>query len=267
MTVESVDGVDDSATGVLAPWSWSSWAAAALAAGPGGMRSLRRCGRPVAAVAIAAVSRAMTWPLSRTITPSPSAAMRCRATTIPLVVAMSQNWPPTGWRDRHLGGGQLRWHRVAVAAVGHQRLPRRRAGLRHDHRIRRRRQRRQRLRPCDDSDRGAAISGGPHPGVAADAGEAVHTGLGLLDGEIVGQGAPPALGGGVVDLLHHALAVAAPRRTDRDRDAVVFGHPGERRGYPALPGSQTVAIRSNRHTRLTPPRPRQIWSIAATRCG
>jgi hypothetical protein len=35
----------------------------------------------VAAVAMAAVSKAMTWPLSRTITPSPSAARRCRATT------------------------------------------------------------------------------------------------------------------------------------------------------------------------------------------
>ena len=72
-------------------------AAAALAAGPGGMRSLRRCGRPVAAVAMAAESRAMTCPLSRTITPSPSAAIRCRAMTIPLLVAMSQNSPPTGW--------------------------------------------------------------------------------------------------------------------------------------------------------------------------
>ena len=44
--------------------------------------------------------------------------------------------------------------------------------------------------------------------------KAVHTGLGLLDGDIVGQGAPPALRGSVIGLLHHALAVAAPRRAD-----------------------------------------------------
>jgi hypothetical protein len=61
------------------------------------MRSLRRCGRAVVAVAIAAASRAMTCPLSRTITPSPSAARRCRATVIPVAVAMSQNAAPTGW--------------------------------------------------------------------------------------------------------------------------------------------------------------------------
>ena len=97
MTVESVDGVDVSIAVVDGRLIASSCAAAALAAGPGGMRSLRRCGRPVAAVAIAAVSKAMTCPLSRTITPSPSAAIRWRATMIPLVVAMSQNSPPTGW--------------------------------------------------------------------------------------------------------------------------------------------------------------------------
>ncbi|MCV7022898.1 hypothetical protein H7I77_05970 [Mycolicibacterium novocastrense] len=45
--------------------------AAALAAGRGGMRSLRRCGGLVAAVAIAAASNAMTWPQSQTITPGP----------------------------------------------------------------------------------------------------------------------------------------------------------------------------------------------------
>jgi hypothetical protein len=44
------------------------------------------------------------------------------------------------------------------------------------------------------------------------------------------------LRGGVVDLLHHALAVAAPGRADRHRDAVVFGHPGERGGDPTAAG-------------------------------
>ena len=98
MTVDSVVLVDDSILVAAFAFasSWSSCAAAALASGPGGMRSLRRCGRPVLAVAIAAASRAMTCPLSRTITPRPSAAMRCRAITIPAVVAMSRNCAPTG---------------------------------------------------------------------------------------------------------------------------------------------------------------------------
>ena len=50
MTVESIDVMDVSTTTALSSLSWRSCAAAALAAGPGGMRSLRRCGRPVAAV-------------------------------------------------------------------------------------------------------------------------------------------------------------------------------------------------------------------------
>ena len=51
MTVESVDRVRDWSISAAVLRCWSSCAAAALAAGPGGIRSLRRCGRPVAAVA------------------------------------------------------------------------------------------------------------------------------------------------------------------------------------------------------------------------
>ena len=51
--------------------------------------------------------------------------------------------------------------------------------------------------------------------ITADPGEAIQARLGLLHGGLVGQGAPPALRGGVVDLLHHALAVTAPGRADR----------------------------------------------------
>ena len=70
-----------------------------------------------------------------------------------------------------------------------------------------------------------------------------------LDGHVVGQGAPPALRGGVVGLLHHALAVPAPRRADRHRHPVVLGDRRRtRRCTRPEPGSQTVAIRSNRHT-------------------
>jgi hypothetical protein len=44
------------------------------------------------------------------------------------------------------------------------------------------------------------------------------------------------LRGGVVDLLHHAFAVAAPRRADRHRDPVVLGDPGKRSGHPPAAG-------------------------------
>ena len=37
---------------------------------------------------------------------------------------------------------------------------------------------------------------------------------GRLGGHLVGEGAPPALRGGVVDLLHHPFAVPGPRRAD-----------------------------------------------------
>jgi hypothetical protein len=49
---------------------------------------LRRCGLPV--FAVAARSRATTWPLSRTIMPRPSAATACRATVMPEAVTMSR---------------------------------------------------------------------------------------------------------------------------------------------------------------------------------
>ena len=47
--------------------------------------------------------------------------------------------------DHDLGGGQFRGHRVAVAAVGHHRLPRCGAGLGDDHWIGQRRHRGQGL--------------------------------------------------------------------------------------------------------------------------
>ena len=138
-----------------------------------------------------------------------------------------------GMAHRHRSSRQFWWHRVAVTAVGHQCLARGSAGFGDDHRIRCRRQRREWFGLGHDGDRGAAVGGGAQPGVAADAGEAVHVELSRLHGEFVGEGAPPALGGSVIDLLHHTLAVTASWRADRHRDAVVLGHPGERGGHSA----------------------------------
>ena len=57
---------------------------------------------------------------------------------------------------------------------------------------------------------GLPVRGGPHPGVTADRGEPVKITLGLFDGQLIGQGPPPALRGAVVDLFHHPFAVAGP---------------------------------------------------------
>ncbi len=141
-----------------------------------------------------------------------------------------------GVTDHNLRCREFGWHRVPVAAIGHQCLARGRPGFCEDHRIRHRRQGLQRFGLGDHGDRGAAIGGGPDAGVATNAGEAVNTDLSRFDGEFVGQGAPPTLRGSVIDLLHHTLAVAPPRRADRHRDPVVLGHPGERGGDPPRRG-------------------------------
>ncbi|MFC5122108.1 hypothetical protein ACFPRL_32240 [Pseudoclavibacter helvolus] len=73
-------------------------AAARSAALPGGMRSLRRCGRPGVADAIAMASSAVTWPLSRIVTPRPGSATWWRATTVPDAVAMSMMSAPSRCR-------------------------------------------------------------------------------------------------------------------------------------------------------------------------
>ncbi len=73
--------------------------------------------------------------------------------------------------------------------------------------------------------------GGTQPGITSQLTEPVERGLGFLDGGVVRQCAPPALRGGVVGLLHHALTVAPPRRADRDLHAVVLGDRSERHGH------------------------------------
>ena len=129
------------------------------AAGPGGMRCLRRCGAAVVDAAIAARSRAATWPASRTVAPAPGLARRWRAMTIPLLVAMSMLRGAEPVRDGDRGAGQLGWHRVVVAAEGDQRL---RGGCAGDgeHGGERRRERGEGLGGGDGGHGGPAVAGG-----------------------------------------------------------------------------------------------------------
>src|SRR5450759_5156768 len=85
-----------------APVAAARCAAKSRAAALGGRRTLPRCGAANVEAAIAAASRAWTWPWSRTMTPDPAGARRWRARTIPPrapvaapgVVAMSTVDPP-----------------------------------------------------------------------------------------------------------------------------------------------------------------------------
>lgn len=96
------------------------------------------------------------------------------------------------------------------------------------------RDRRQRLTLSERQHGGPPIDrGGTQPDVATLCAEPIQGRLSFLDADVVGQGAPPALRGGVVGLLHHALAVAPSWRADRDLDAVVLGDRGEGRGHLA----------------------------------
>ena len=219
--------------------------------------------------AIAAVFRAVTWLWSRTVAPAPSAASWCRATTIPVLVAMSSigGAEPVGDGDRG-----RRPARVAPSTGCRGRRPapaRTPPGSRSTH---------QRERGAGTGRSGSAAARSatvqrsrrrsPRRRVSPRRARTGPVGLGLLDGELVGQGAPPALRGGVVGLLHHTLAVPAPGRADRDLHPVVLRDRGERGGDPArCPGGTTVAIRSNRQTRVSPPRPRRPGPGASTRCG
>lgn len=148
---------------------------------------------------------------------------------------MSMTSPPRTRGDGDLRGGQLRRHRVAIAAVGHQRLPGDGPRLAQHHRIRARRHRRQRFADGDGQHRGLAVGGGPHPGIGPQTAEPIHAHLGLLDRGVVRQSSPPPLYGSVISLPDHAFAVPGPRWADRDRHAVVLGDPGEGGGdLPAV---------------------------------
>ena len=66
-------------------------------------------------------------------------------------------------------------------------------------------------------------------------GTTIQPRLRLRRGNVVGQRPPPPLRGGVVRLLHHALAPAPPRRADLHRDTVVLRGLGERRSQVPRP--------------------------------
>ncbi len=121
-----------------------------------------------------------------------------------------------------------------VAAERHQRL---RADDPADHQGRgeRRGQRPQQLRlgGREGSDGGPGAVALADPAVADSGAERVEGSLGLGHREVVRDGPPPALRGGVVGLLHAALAVPVSRGTQLDRNAVVLGDSGEARGDPA----------------------------------
>ena len=124
---------------------------------------------------------------------------------------------------RHRGAGKLRWQRVPVPAVVHQRL---RGGLPghgddHDGRV---------LRDRAEPLGGGEISDGATVPVRADPlalvgdplAEPVQQRLGLRGGDVVGQRPPPALRDRVVRLLHDAFAVPPARRARPDPDPEVL---------------------------------------------
>jgi len=120
-------------------------------------------------------------------------------------------------------------HRVPVTAKRHQPLGADRRLDGHDRRIRAGRDRAQ---PLGGGQIGHPASGAvfaaPGPGVADSGAEPVQGGLGLGRGQLIGQGAPPALRGTVVGLLDHPFAVAPPRGANRDGYSIVRGHRAKR---------------------------------------
>ena len=109
-----------------------------------------------------------------------------------------------------------------------------------------------------------SVRGGRQPGVAPHTTELIQPLLGSFDGEIVGQGAPPALGSSGIGLLRHSCAVSGPRWANRHRGAVAFGDAGEAGRDPTKSEWQTVAFRSNRQVRVRPP---SLRLTRSTRCA
>jgi hypothetical protein len=101
-----------------------------------------------------------------------------------------------------------------------------------------------------NADRRALAVDDAFAGVADTDTEAVQRCLGVGDGDVVGQGPPPSLRGGVVGLLDDTFAVPAPRRTDRHGHPVVLGDTSKRRSHPT---GRRIADRGHP---IEPPHPR-----------
>jgi hypothetical protein len=139
--------------------------------------------------------------------------------------------------------------RVAVAAKRHQALRADLARRGQHRRVGPGGHRPQALRGGQLGHRGALpVRAAAEPGVADPDAEPVQACLRLRRRQLVGQRAPPALRGGQVRLLHHALAVAPTRRADRDSDRVVRRDRPERGGQP--PG---VGVADRGHSVEPPP--------------
>jgi len=161
-------------------------------------------------------------------------------------------------RHRQGRAGQARWDRIVVAAERDQRLSAHHPGHREGRGERRWQRREQpRLGAGERADCGLQAVALAGPTVALPGAEGVRGRLRHGHGEPVRDGAPPALRGAVVGLLHAAFAVAVPWWAELDVHAVVLGDRGERRGDPA-----GVRARDRGHP-VEPPRLRQAAGPAA----
>ena len=146
--------------------------------------------------------------LSRTATPRPSAASRWRAITMPAAVAISTTRPPIGWETTTAAPANS--GAPSSGCRGRTPTP---AG--------------RRCRPRGSPPGMAAVPWPavrprqpPRPrsvrrrwpvtGCPPQRGEPVQAGLCFLDGQLIGQGAPPPLGGGVLTFSTTPLRFAAP---------------------------------------------------------
>lgn len=177
-------------------------------------------------------------------------------------------WASDGMADDYRGGCELRWYRAAVVAVGHQHLAKHGALLGNNHRIRGGRKPLQRFGLGDDSDRGAHVGGGPDAGIATHPGKAFTLAWACSTVVSSARVRHRPLGGGW--LTFSTTPLRLPRRAGQIATAPRSGWSPRRNEAVTrpLPVSQTVAIRSNRQTRVTPPSSRvTLSSSAATRCG
>jgi hypothetical protein len=95
----------------------------------------------------------------------------------------------------------------------------------------------------------------------------VQPSLRLVGGDLVAQGARPALGDHPGGLFHRPLAPCVIGRAHVDTDRVMARDRPKRHCNRPLCGWATVDIRSKRHRLLSPPSLRVTTSRPSTRCG